>query len=34
MLKRLSPAEQLRAEVDELFVGGQDLSRAVEEVRR
>jgi len=34
VLKRLSPAEQLRAEVDELFVGGQDLSRAVEEVAR
>src|SRR5271165_2827271 len=34
VLKRISPAEQLRAEVDELFVGGQDLSRAVEEVAR
>ena len=34
MLKRLSPAEQLRAEVDELFIGGQDLSGALEEVAR
>jgi len=32
--KRLSPAERLRVEVDEVFAGGQDLSRAIEEVAR
>jgi len=32
--KRLSPAERLRVEVDEVFAGGQDLARAIEEVAR
>src|SRR6187431_2546524 len=30
--KRVSPAERLRAEIDEVFAGGADLSRAVERV--
>ena len=32
MSKRVSPAEQLRAEIDEVFAGGEDLSRAIERV--
>ena len=32
MLKRVSPAERLRAEIDEVFAGGEDLSRAIERV--
>jgi len=32
--KRVSPAERLRAEIDEVFAGGADLSRAVERVAR
>ena len=32
MSKRISPAERLRAQIDEVFAGGQDLSRAIEEV--
>ena len=34
MSKRVSPAERLRAEIDEVFAGGADLSRAVERVAR
>ena len=34
MLKRVSPAERLRAEIDEVFTGGEDLSRAIERVAR
>jgi putative transposase len=30
--KRVSPAERLRAEIDEVFAGGEDLSRAIERV--
>jgi len=30
--KRVSPAERLRVEIDEVFAGGEDLSRAVERV--
>ena len=32
MSKRLSPAERLRMQIDEVFAGGQDLSRAIEQV--
>ena len=32
MSKRLSPAERLRAEIDEVFAGGEDLSHALERV--
>lgn len=32
MSKRISPAERLRAEIDEVFAGGEDLSRAIERV--
>lgn len=32
MSKRVSPAECLRAEIDEVFAGGEDLSRAIERV--
>ncbi len=32
MSKRISPAERLRAEIDEVFAGGEDLSRAIEQV--
>ena len=34
MSKRVSPAERLRVEIDEVFAGGQDLARAIEEVAR
>ena len=34
MSKRLSPAERLRTQIDEVFAGGQDLSRAIEQVAR
>ena len=34
MSKRVSPAERLRVQIDEVFAGGQDLSRAIEEVAR
>ena len=34
MSKRVSAAERLRAEIDEVFAGGADLSRAVERVAR
>ncbi len=34
MSKGVSPAERLRVQIDEVFVGGQDLARAVEEVAR
>ncbi|MGE5697721.1 MAG: IS256 family transposase [Candidatus Sericytochromatia bacterium] len=34
MSKRISPAERLRVQIDEVFVGGHDLARAVEEVAR
>ena len=34
MMKRVSPAERLRAEIDQVFAGGRDLSQAVEEVAR
>ncbi|MDI3314533.1 MAG: hypothetical protein QJR12_09725 [Mycobacterium sp.] len=34
MSKRLSPAERLRMEIDEVFAGGEDLSRAIERVAR
>jgi len=30
--KRVSPAERLRAEIDGVFAGGEDLSRAIEQV--
>jgi hypothetical protein len=30
--KRVSPAERLRVQIDEVFAGGQDLARAIEEV--
>jgi hypothetical protein len=30
--KRVSPAERLRVEIDEVFAGGEDLSRAIERV--
>jgi len=30
--KRVSPTERLRAEIDEVFAGGEDLSRAIERV--
>ena len=29
---RVSPAERLRVQIDEVFAGGQDLARAIEEV--
>ena len=29
MSKRVSPAERLRAEIDGVFAGGEDLSRAI-----
>ena len=32
MSKRVSPAERLRAEIDEVFAGGEDLARAIEQV--
>jgi transposase-like protein len=32
--KRVSPAERLRVQIDEVFAGGQDLARAIEEVAR
>ena len=32
MSKRVSPAERLRAEIDEVFAGGEDLARAIERV--
>jgi putative transposase len=32
--KRISPAERLRVEIDEVFAGGEDLSRAIERVAR
>ena len=32
MSKRVSPAERLRAQIDGVFSGGQDLARALEEV--
>jgi putative transposase len=32
--KRVSPAQRLRVEVDEVFTGGEDLSRAIEQVAR
>ena len=34
MLKRVSPAERLRVQLDEVFAGGQDLARAIEEAAR
>ena len=34
MSKRVSPAERLHAEIDEVFAGGEDLSRAIERVAR
>ena len=34
MSKRISPAERLRVEIDEVFAGGEDLSRAIERVAR
>ena len=32
MSKRISPAQRLRAEIDEVFAGGEDLARAIEQV--
>jgi hypothetical protein len=32
--KRLSPAERLRLEIDEVFAGGENLSGAIERVAR
>ena len=34
MSSRVSPAERLRVEIDELFAGGGDLAGAVEQVAR
>ena len=34
MSKRVSPAERLRAEIDGVFAGGEDLAGAIEEVAR
>ena len=34
MSKRVTPSERLRAEVDEVFAGGADLARAIEQVAR
>ena len=34
MSKRVSPAERLRAEIDEVFAGGEDLAGAIEQVAR
>ena len=34
MLKRVTPSERLRAEVDEVFAGGADLATAIEQVAR
>ena len=34
MSKKVSPAERLHAEIDEVFAGGEDLSRAIERVAR
>ena len=34
MSKRVSPAQRLRAQIDGVFSGGQDLARALEEVAR
>ena len=34
MSKRISPAERLHAEIDDVFAGGEDLSRAIERVAR
>ena len=34
MLKRLSPAQRLQAEIDGVFAGGEDLAGAIEEVAR
>ena len=34
MLKRVSPAKRLRAEIDGVFAGGEDLAGAIEEVAR
>ena len=34
MSKRVSPAERLRVQIGEVFAGGQDLARAIEEVAR
>jgi putative transposase len=30
--KRITPADRLRAEIDDVFAGGEDLSRAIERV--
>ncbi len=32
MSKRVSPAGRLRAEIEDVFAGGEDLSRAIERV--
>jgi putative transposase len=32
--KRISPAQRLQAEIDEVFAGGEDLAGAIEEVAR
>ena len=34
MLKRVSPAERVRAEIDGVFAGGEDLAGAIEQVAR
>ena len=34
MSKRVSPAQRLQAEIDEVFAGGEDLAGAIEEVAR
>jgi putative transposase len=30
--RRVSPAQRLHAQIDEVFAGGQDLARAIEQV--
>ena len=32
MSKRISPAQRLQAEIDEVFAGGEDLAGAIEQV--
>ena len=34
MSKRISPAQRLQAEIDEVFAGGEDLAGAIERVAR
>ncbi len=34
MSSRVCPSQRLRAEIDELFAGGEDLARVIEQVAR